>query len=377
MRHGEGRTAALVLKDGSVFEGAGFGPSGLYEGEAVFCTGMTGYVESITDPSYHGQFLIFTYPLIGNYGVPAYKMDKYNFPLSFESDSIKVGGIIAHELCEKPSHWSCAKSITEWFEEEDVPAISGIDTRSLTKRLRESGVMPSVLKVCEKSEEFDMDSLVSIAKKAEDPNKKNLAAEVSTEITTIYNEKGKKTVALLDCGVKYSIIRSLVKRDIRVVKVRYDTPIDVIESYNPHGLLISNGPGDPENIGKITKTINEATEMDIPIFGICLGTQLLCLAKGATTYKLKYGHRSQNQPCIEKASKRCYITSQNHGYAVDPTSLENTDLDMWFANANDGSCEGVISRKDNSFAVQFHPEANPGPKDTEFIFDKFTRIMEK
>jgi carbamoyl-phosphate synthase small subunit len=199
---------------------------------------------------------------------------------------------------------------------------------------------------------------------------------MSTPVTLEYNPSGAKTVVVLDCGAKYGILKSLIRRNLRVVQVRYDSPFDVVESYRPDGVLISNGPGNPDRVDTIQRTIASCISSGIPTFGICMGNQLLSLSQGATTYKLKYGHRSQNQPCIEVGTKRCYITSQNHGYVVDPASLEGTGLEMWFENANDNSCEGVIAKDGSAMAVQFHPEANPGPRDTNYLFDKFVGMME-
>lgn len=368
-------TAALVLKDGTVYHGMGHGPDGLYEGEAVFCTGMVGYTESLTDPSYYNQFLTFSYPLIGNYGVASFDDRSEGLPRFFESDSIKARAMVAHEVCEHPSHWSCDRTLPQWLCDEQVPAISGIDTRDLTKRLRVHGVMPALLAVGCEGDLPDIGRLRTRAAKMDDPTNKNLVREVSTPVTTVYNGAGDTTVVLLDCGAKYGIIKSLLRRNVRVVRVRYDTPIDVIETYKPDGVLVSNGPGNPDRVDTICDTIDAALNRDIPTVGICMGIQLLSLSQGAETYKLKFGHRSQNQPCRELGTSRCYITSQNHGYVVDPASLEGTDLSLWMTNANDGSCEGVTSSRLNTFAVQFHPEANPGPRDTDFLFDRFLSLM--
>jgi len=369
------KKAVLVLADGTVAEGDGCGPTGTYEGEAVFCTGMVGYPESMTDPSYHNQFLMFTYPLIGNYGVRGYHPGPDGLPSSFESDSVKVAGVIAHELCERPHHWQSEKSVVSWLGESSVPAISGVDTRSLTRRLRESGVMPAVLCVYAQDDVPDTEKLRRSARSLKDPTDSNLVKDVSTPVPIVYNDSARHTVALLDCGVKYGIIRSLVSRGLRVVRLPYNSPYDVVESYRPEGVLISNGPGNPGQVDTIQSTIRSTISNGVPIFGICMGNQLLSLAMGATTSKLPYGHRSQNQPCIETGTPRCYITSQNHGYVVDSDSLEGTGLSMWFENANDGSCEGVISSRDKAFSVQFHPEARPGPRDTDYLFDKFVSLM--
>ncbi|MBN1785505.1 MAG: glutamine-hydrolyzing carbamoyl-phosphate synthase small subunit [Candidatus Methanofastidiosa archaeon] len=373
MIYENGKKAILVLMDGTIYRGRGYGPTGVYQGEAVFATGMVGYPESMTDPSYHKQFLTFTYPLIGNYGVADYEDGEHGIPPSFESDSIKTAGVIAHEICENPSHWTSRKTFPQWLDEEGVPAMSGIDTRSLTKRLREYGTMPASL--CVYDDEPDIQRIISKTKGIGNPTDDNLVKDVSTQFTRIYNESSKKAVVLLDCGAKYGIIRSLVNRGLKVIQARYDTPYDVLEEYSPKGLLISNGPGNPDKVDSIRATINDAISSELPVFGICMGNQLLALSRGASTYKLPYGHRSQNQPCIELGTKRCYITSQNHGYVVDPDSLEGSDLDMWFINANDQSCEGLRSSKLSAFSVQFHPEASPGPQDTNYLFDSFIKMM--
>jgi len=371
------RKAVLVLEDGSVFEGVGFGASREVSGEVVFNTGMVGYPESMTDPSYHGQILTFTYPLIGNYGVPSYDVKKWGIPEYFESDSIKVEGIVVAELCKKPSHWLSTKSLEEWLIEENIPGIEGVDTRELTKKLRIHGVMLGILKVCEEGEEPDIESLLSKAEKIPDPNERNLVKEVSIEKPIFYDVKGKKTVALLDCGVKYNIIRSLLKRGVNVVRLPFNSSLDEILSYNPSGVLLSNGPGDPKKIPEVSKVVQGIVELNIPTLGICLGNQLLALALGGDTYKLKYGHRSQNQPCVDENTGRCYITSQNHGYSVKVETLPDTGLEPWFTNVNDHTNEGLIHSKYKALAVQFHPENHPGPVDTEYVFDIFVKYMEE
>ena len=348
----------LVLEDGSVFEGFSFGSDVSVSGEVVFNTGMVGYPESLTDPSYKGQILVLTYPLIGNYGVPSNEREN-GILKHFESDGIKITALVISDLSENHSHWNSAKSLSEWLKENNIPGLYGIDTRALTKKLREKGVMLG--KVV-----FEKDA------KIEDPNKRNIVAEVSCKEKTVYNENGKKRVILADCGAKNNIVRCLVKRDCPVIKVPWD--YDFVEEEKYGGIMISNGPGDPKMCRETIAIIKKAMEKNVPIFGICLGNQLLALAAGADTYKLKYGHRGQNQPSMDVKTKRCYITSQNHGFAVDVKKLPS-EWEEWFVNANDGTNEGIRHKKKPFFSVQFHPEANPGPKDTEFLFDEFLGMI--
>lgn len=345
----------LVLEDGTSFEGRPFGADVPASGEAVFNTGMVGYPESLTDPSYRGQILVLTYPLIGNYGVPGDEKDEFGLLRNFESEKIQVSGLVISDYSEKYSHWNAKKSLSEWLKENNVPAISGVDTRMLTKKLREKGVMLGKIASSGNDVEF------------EDPNKRNLVAEVSTTEKKAYNEGGKRKILLIDCGAKLSIVKCLIKRGCEVIRVPWNYDFNKEEF---DGLLISNGPGDPRMADATIRNVAEAMEKKIPILGICLGNQILALAAGGSTYKLKYGHRSQNQPCIEKGSKRCYITTQNHGYAVDMKSL-GSDWEEWFFNANDGTNEGLRHRTKPFISAQFHPESAPGPVDAEWIFDAF------
>jgi carbamoyl-phosphate synthase small subunit len=346
----------LVLEDGSVFEGFSFGAKKTVNGEVVFNTGMVGYPESLTDPSYRGQILTLTYPLIGNYGVPG-KEKEDGLLKYFESDNIQVQGLIISNLSRNYSHWNAKKSLSEWLTEHDVPGIYGIDTRKLTKILREKGTMLGKI-VYDKDIEL------------EDPNKRNLAAEISVKKKIVY-KRGKKKVVVVDCGVKNNIIRAFLKRNITVIRCPWN--YDFVEE-NPDGVLISNGPGDPKMCKETIENVSKAYNENIPIMGICLGSQIMGLAAGADTYKLKYGHRSHNQPCVEFGTKRCYITPQNHGYVVDSKTLPN-DWKEWFVNNNDNTNEGIIHVSKPFFAAQFHPEASPGPDDTEFIFDKLVKAM--
>jgi len=373
------RRAVLILEDGSIFTGYGFGALPKETpGECVFTTGMTGYTETLTDPSYHGQILCMTYPLVGNYGVPAYsQVDEFGLPLHFESLGIKVSGLIIHELCHTPSHWASVKTLDQWLAEEGIPGIYGIDTRQLTRKLRKRGVMLGILKTYDQSEQVDFDELIRKAQNIPDPNERNLAAEVSTSKPIVYNASGKKRVVLIDCGTKVGIIQCLLRLGVSVIQVPYNTPFEKIWEYQPDGVLISNGPGNPAVMKETIKTIRHVIDEEIPTFGICFGNQLLALALGATTYKLKYGHRGVNKPVIDLETKKCYITSQNHGYAVDPDSLEETGLKLWFINADDRTVEGLKHESLPVFSFQAHPEAKPGPYDCEWLFHYFIKMMEE
>lgn len=347
----------LILEDGSVFEGSAFGARKAVSGEVVFNTGMVGYPESLTDPSYRGQILTLTYPLIGNYGIPE---DNGEESLSeyFESDRIQVQGLITARYTDDYSHWNADKSLSEWMKENDIPGIYGIDTRDLTKKLRRRGTMLG--KIIHGEDDIGF----------HDPNKINLVAEVSIAEPTTY-KKGKRKIVLVDCGTKNNIIRAFLRRNITVIRVPWN--YDFLGE-NSDGIIISNGPGDPKLCKATIDNVKRAMETGKPILGICLGSQILALAAGADTYKLKYGHRSHNQPCIESGTGRCYITSQNHGYAVGSNTLPE-DWREWFYNNNDRTNEGLIHISKPFFGTQFHPEASPGPDDTELIFDMFVRAI--
>lgn len=348
----------LILEDGSIYEGTSFGYDKSCAGEVVFTTGMVGYPESLTDPSYAGQILIFTYPLIGNYGIGDDSKDEFGVLKNFESGKVQVKGLIVSEYCKEPSHWNSAKPLKEWLIENKIPAISGIDTRELTTRIREKGVMPGKIVI---DKDIDL----------EDPSKKNLVAEVSIKEKIEY-KSGKTRVVLVDCGAKLNIVRCLLKRGITVIRVPWDYDF-FQEEYD--GILVSNGPGDPKQCKATIENLKKALEQNKPIMGICLGNQLLALAAGADTYKLKYGHRSQNQPCVNIGTKRCYITAQNHGYAVDEKTIP-LGWEAWFRNVNDKTNEGIMHKTKPFFSVQFHPEASCGPVDTEFLFDRFIEMMQ-
>ncbi len=363
------------MEDGTILEGFGFGHPTEVTGEVVFNTGMVGYTESLTDPSYYGQILVQTYPLVGNYAVPPYSIDNgFGVPLHFESDRIQVTGYIISELQKNPSHWATEKTLNDWLEEQKVPGIEGIDTRELTKKLRSKGVMLGILKV---ADDIDAEEIKSKIANIEDPNRKDLVKPVSVDKPIVYNSKSSPTVVLIDCGVKFGIIRNLLARNTNIVRVPYDYSAEKILGYNPGGVVISNGPGDPKMCVKTIDAVRELLETSIPIMGICLGNQILGLAAGGNTYKLKFGHRAQNHPCMDLETKRAYITTQNHGFTVEPKSLEKTDFIVNFVNINDKTIEGMKHKTKPVFGIQFHPEASPGPYETGFLFDKFMGEVRK
>jgi len=373
-RSGKSKKAVIVLEDGTFFVGKGFGANGKASGEVVFSTSMVGYPEALTDPSYNGQILSLTYPLIGNYGVPPYDSNM-GIPLYFESDRIQVRALAIHELCLEPHHWSSTRTLDKWLSDEGIPGIYGIDTRRLTKKLRTHGVMLGIMKVCDVGEEPNFNELLEQAKTIPDPNLTDLVREVTVKEPIHYEAEGKKTVVLIDCGVKFGIIRNLLSRGISVVRVPYDFSAKEIMDYHPNGVFLSNGPGDPKKCAKTVESVREIVEK-VPLMGVCLGAQILALAVGGDTYKLKYGHRSQNQPALDLKTNRCYITTQNHGYAIDTECFCKIPLEPWFINANDKTIEGVKHKTKPVFAVQWHPEASPGPYDTEFLFDTFANMIE-
>jgi carbamoyl-phosphate synthase small subunit len=335
---------------------------------------MVGYTESLTDPSYRGQILCITFPLVGNYGVPDKNIcDEFGIPKYFESDSIQPKGLIIHSLSDIASHWGCVKTLDEWLYEEKIPGIYGIDTRELTKIIRQKGVMMGVLVVSEKpiDNKIDLKKIIS----TEDYNQKNFMSLVSSHDEKIYGENNKKVIVLLDTGTKYSIIRHLLRMGFKVVQLPWDSPFEKISSYNPDGVVISNGPGDPKMCQPTIDTAKKLIEISLPTLGICLGNQILALSAGADTYKLKYGHRGQNKSCINKENNLSYITSQNHGYGIEPSSLNNTNFKPWFYNSDDNTIEGIIHNEKPIIAVQFHPEASPGPTDCSYVFDKFKEII--
>ncbi len=348
---------SLVLEDGSIFEGKIIGHNESIAGEVVFNTGMVGYPETFTDPSYKGQILSLTYPLIGNYGVP-HSQTIEGLSNVFESNEIQVQGVVMTDYSLEYSHWNAQQSLDEWFKKHKVIGLYGIDTRQLTKKLRQRGSMLGKIISGGRDRDFY------------DPNRENLVQLVSVKEPFVYGN-GTKKVMLIDCGGKFNIIRSLVGRGVQVKRVPWDYDF-LNEDFD--GVMISNGPGDPQMCRSTVALVRRLLEGNRPVFGICLGHQILSLAAGAVTYKMKFGHRSQNQPCLELGTQRCYITSQNHGFAVKPTGL-TSDWMPWFINANDGSNEGIRHQSKPFMSVQFHPEATPGPTDTAHLFDRFIDLL--
>lgn len=368
--------AFLILADGTVFEGKSIGAQGKTIGETVFTTGMTGYLETLTDPSYFGQIVTQTFPLIGNYGV---------IPSDAESMQSWVRGYIVREICDLPNNFRCQKTLDEYLKEQNIVGICGIDTRALTKKLRESGVMNGMLLSGNEADAFSDEVLINYIEEIKQYKIRLAVESVSISKNDITNsnnlEKNKsnnqvKKVVLWDFGAKANIARELCKRGCEIITVSYDTSAKEITDINPDGIMLSNGPGDPADNTKIIQEIAKLCESNIPVFGICLGHQLLALARGASTSKLKYGHRGGNHPVKNLETGRVYITSQNHGYAVEAQSLPSF-AKMSFMNVNDGTCEGVKYCDIPAFSVQFHPEACGGPKDTNFLFDDFIKLMEK
>lgn len=368
------KPAVLLLEDGSLFLGKGFGAETSIVGEVVFTTGMVGYPESMTDPSFAGQILCFTYPLIGNYGVASMSnVDEFGLPQQFESESIKTSGIIVSENCQRPSHWAESATLSEWMRSEEVPGISDIDTRELVSKLRERGVMMGVLS--NSPDRLGKSELFKMLRASKKYDSVDYVQRVSPKKEQKFGSS-ERTVVLLDCGAKLSIVRNLLKRGYSVVRAPFDSSYSEVMKHNPVGVVVSNGPGDPQLCVDTIKTTARLIDSEMPLLGICLGEQLVGLAQGAQTYKLKYGHRGQNKPVVDVISGRGYVTSQNHGYSIDPKTLAGTPLDVWLINADDKSIEGVVHQKRPCIAVQFHPEASPGPYDTEFVFDRFASLME-
>ena len=367
------REAILLLEDGSIFFGKGFGAEIDAIGEVVFNTGMVGYLESMTDPSYAGQILTFTYPLIGNYGVPPYSLrDEYGLPRFFESDSIKVKGVVVQEACREPSHWASKRTLSKWMESEGIPGIEGVDTRALVAKLREAGVMMGI--IASGAEAREKERIAELLARAEKYGSQHLVEGVSVPRPVIHGNSDRKVV-FLDCGTKYGIVRNLLRRGYQVIRMPYDSSYASVMKYDPSGVVVCNGPGDPSVLSDTAKCVGSLVDSEVPVLGICLGEQVIGMSQGVETFKLKYGHRGQNKPCIDLVTGRGYVTSQNHGYALAEASLKGSSLRPWFVNADDRTVEGVLHVSKPCMAVQFHPEATPGPSDTVFVFDRFVETM--
>ena len=387
------KTATLVLDDGSMFHGFSFGFDKAVAGEVVFNTAMTGYPESLTDPSYAGQLMVLTYPLVGNYGVPPFSIEENGLPTFMESEKIHAEAIIVSDYSEEYSHWNAVESLSDWLKREMIPGITGIDTRALTKKIREHGVMMGRIVIGGADNEGESGKVKGESEgEMPDYGSINYVDRVSCKEIIVYLPDGTemsfpvdtdkfqistfnfqllKRVVLLDCGVKANIIRSLLKRNVAVIRVPWNYDFNQLE-YD--GLFLSNGPGDPDTCDAAVQNIRKALGGDKPICGICMGNQSLAKAGGASIYKLKYGHRSHNQPVRMVGTEKCFITSQNHGYAVDNDTL-GADWEPLFINMNDGTNEGIRHKTKPFFSSQFHPEACSGPTDTEFIFDKFVDLL--
>ena len=346
----------LILKNGLTFEGRSFGADKSSAGEVVFSTGMMGYPESLTDPSYKGQILVLTYPLVGNYGIPDKKF--------WEAEEIMISGLIVSDYINTPYHFQSKKTLSDWLKEENIPALEIKDTRLLTQIIREKGTFLGKIVNGENIDFYD-------------PDNENLVEKVSVKDIEIKSfSKSARNILLIDCGAKKNIQRAFSKRGVNVITVPWDFDLTKPNKLPKiDAVVISNGPGNPKFVGQTIENIKKLFKLNIPVLGVCLGNQLLALAAGGDTKKLKYGHRSQNQPCIMDGTNRCFITTQNHGFEV---SIIPPNFKTWFTNANDGSNEGIIHKRKPIMSVQFHPEATPGPHDTEWIFDYFlTRIKSK
>ncbi len=350
------KKAVLRLEGGAEFQGWMLGYEAPCDGEAVFSTAMVGYPESLTDPSYSGQILCVSYPIVGSYGVPDEGVDENGISVNFESDRIWARGLVISEYSFAYSHWNAVKSLDQWLKEQKVPAIYGVDTRALTQELRDNGSQLAMIVPDGVEKSFPVP----------DPNLENQIAIVSCKEPVHYGH-GSKKVVLVDCGVKHNILRCFMDKDVELIRVPWDYDFNTLEW---DGLFISNGPGNPGLCDVTVRNIQEAMKREKPIFGICMGNQLLARAAGASTYKLKFGHRSHNQPAMMVGTSKCVISSQNHGFAVDPKGL-SSDWEEWFVNMNDGTNEGIRHKTKPFCSVQFHPEASSGPTDSQFLFDEF------
>ena len=336
---------------------------------------MVGYTEALTDPSYKGQILTLTYPLVGNYGVPDPSItDEDGIPKYFEADKIQARGLVVHELSHTASHWNLSMTLDEWMYNEKIPGIAGIDTRELTKKLRTGGVMMAALVVSDT--EIDDESIKKQLSEAKHYDSEQFMDSVSTKEEKTFGDD-EQTVVVIDTGAKFAILRNVRDIGYKVILVPWDTPYEKIMSYNPKGIVLSSGPGDPQKCPATIETTKKLIENNIPTLGICLGAQIIGIAGKTETYKLKYGHRGQNKPCVNLDNNQVYVTSQNHGYGIIPESLEKSDFNLWFTNADDKTVEGIKHKSKKCIAVQFHPEAAPGPYDCKFVFEELKQMMEK
>ena len=375
-RLGEARLrGTLFLEDGTRFEGEGIGAPTRRVGEVVFTTGMVGYPESLTDPSFRGQILTFTYPLIGNYGVPpTTARDDWGLPRFLESNELQIRGMVVRGLTA-PSHWQSRRRVEDWLRESGIPGIAGVDTRRLTERLRAQGVIRGALYVGGSTPTDE--ELSEKIRKAPEYADEDYMAQVSVNRASVLGDPSAPLVALLDCGVKASIVRALLRRDLGVLRLPYKATVpEEWEGRRVEGLLIGNGPGDPARLPDTVAEIGRVSRTELPILGICLGHQLLALARGGRTFKLKYGHRGQNKTvCFPDG--RAMIMSENHGYAVAPESLRGTGLLPWATNPDDGTLEGLRDRSGRLIALQGHPEGHPGPQEAGFVFDEFAACVRR
>ena len=357
------KMAKLALEDGTVLKGEGFGYETTKVGELVFSTGMVGYTESLTDPSFKGEILMSTYPLEGNYGV----IEEW-----YQSDKIQAEGFVVREVCREVSNFSSQKTLDDFLKEFETPGISGIDTRDLTLKIREEGSMKAAIS----TEDISDNELIELARKQPSIIDIDVVPQVSTSEIKVFNQDANKKVALIDCGVKKNIINNFLERGIGVVLLPYDTDYKTILDYSPDGLMITSGPGNPDRVCETINTVQKLSNR-LPIFGICMGQQLVAKSFGAKSYKMKFGHRGANQPVKDLQTGKVYITSQNHGFTIDKESIKDTDLVLTQVNLNDGTPEGFAHKELPVRCIQYHPEAGPGPNDTRYIFDKFSQMMDE